>query len=264
MKRLIFIAVVCACVATPALADPEVRMHINGLYDVYRVGAGGEFAAEIISTSAFNSALGVSNVLDLYADSTKNQHSTSDTAENGPTFQTFCVETNEYISDHETHEVDFADYAVEGGTGGAIDMGSFYADPLSQAAAFLYEQFAKGLLPNTIYNYTPGQNRANAAGALQKAIWTLEEESHSGTAYAFGDISGAIQQFLADEFNGGATATISMLSDWRANNSQYGVKVMNLHSGSAQSQLVLVPVPAAVLLGFLGLGAAGMKLRKFS
>ena len=35
-------------------------------------------------------------------------------------------------------------------------------------------------------------------------------------------------------------------------------------TGYKQDQLYLVPVPGAVLLGILGLGAAGLKLRKFT
>ena len=47
------------------------------------------------------------------------------------------------------------------------------------------------------------------------------------------------------------------------------IRVMNLwtnenHTGDAQDLLVRVPVPGAILLGILGLGVAGVKLRKFT
>ena len=56
-------------------------------------------------------------------------------------------------------------------------------------------------------------------------------------------------------------------SVWKADNGTdawFGVKAMNLIGSDRQDQLVLIPAPAAALLGLLGLCAAGVKLRRFT
>ena len=106
------------------------------------------------------------------------------------------------------------------------------------------------------YEYTPGADRANEAGELQQAMWALEDEVGDPTGNEYFDL--AVTQFgsiaLAEADNAGHL-------------NQYPVKVMNLYDSlgnRAQDVLVLVPVPAAVLLGVLGLGVAGWKLRKYA
>jgi hypothetical protein len=100
-----------------------------------------------------------------------------------PNFQSFCVETTEYVSvPSGAYQVVLNTGAVYGDGGG---NGSF--DPLSVGAAWLYYQFQLGTLTN--YNYdglhtAQFASRAAAAADLQKAIWWLEGESGGdSTAY---------------------------------------------------------------------------------
>jgi hypothetical protein len=257
MKKALFVAALCSIVVGPLSADipgvPEVKMHITALNGNYRQGSGGEFAAEILDMTDWVTVLGF-NPLNLYADAAK----LPDTIANN--FMTFCVETNEYISDGSTHWVTFDDHAIAGGTGGGPN------DKLSQGAAFLYREFATASLGPTVYNYTPGAARAAAAENLQIAIWTLENEKLGPTVLDGTQMTAAIKDLLALEFTTGAWNDGTLAADlgvWRANNSgKYNVAVMNLNSTLAQSQLILVPLPGTILLGFLGLGYAGTKLRR--
>jgi hypothetical protein len=92
-----------------------------------------------------------------------------------------------------------------------------------------------------IYNYWLDTlaHTAGNADDVQNALWSQEGE-------------GGSHNYLNDLATG----------------STAGVMVMNLwtnrdHTGYAQDLLVRVPVPGAVLLGFLGLGVAGLRLRRF-
>jgi len=241
MKRLFFTTIVFVFLASPVLADlPTVKMwYGDSTTDGYRNGDtgfnGGEFTAEITGSDwPFDPRI-------YYHDDTKDEVKS-------PSFQTFCIELNEYIHpDGKEYHVALSDSAWLGGKGGPTP------DPLSIGAAYLYAQFARGIL--TGYEYTPGEIRENDAEALQMALWHLEEEL-------------TLSSPLGNEFISLASTNLSksVLELMGDNAGAYPVKVMRL-TGSPelfQDQLVLVPVPGAVLLGILGLGAAGLKLRKFA
>lgn len=262
MKRLIFIAAVCAFVAGPVLAGPYIRLYYGakiGDYDTdpFRDGSGGEFTAMVVDDGNYNGASWDYDVLSLYDNDTMNQvvptYQPAPTQPTTGTFQTFCVESQTYLSGEEGHlySVDINPYAVSGdGNADATTPGKDY---LSIGTAWLYGQFARGQLA---YQYDESTTfRDDDAELLQKAIWALEDEAaYVGTVTAANNkyYKAAVDKFAAtvrDDANGA-----------------FGVAVMNLWGSTtdSQDQLVLVPIPAAVLLGFLGLGAAGMKLRKFS
>lgn len=239
MKKILIFGVLCMSLAIPAMAD----MQVNVTYDTTQYSGavdgviGGEFRA---------TPIGWSGNLSLYDSKTK-----TDT-----TFQTFCIERKEYFTAGTTYGVDLRVEAMAGG-GNDGPIGPAGGDPISVGTAFLYQQFATGQL--TGYNYTYGSGRTTTAGELQIAFWILEDED-IGPSYSMADW---IVTALKAEF--GATST---LADWQADNykatSPYAVMVMNLHNSpqGVQDMLVLVPVPGAMLLGFLGLGYAGMRLRK--
>jgi len=243
MKRLIYIAVVCTFVAGPVMAEPQVQIQGYAGYRSASPWPGGEF------TVVLGNGWGSPNPTQYYVDSpgagTRNVQGTTNT------FQTFCVERDETFQWSIPYEVTISDAAI---FDGSPPTGS---DPISKATAYLYRQFATGKL--TGYDYDLTGDRADKAEDLQKAIWTLEDDLNNG------EIAGWIRDALAAEF--------SEETHWKEDaNGAYGVKVMNLwdvgfagvEGHQRQDMLVLVPTPAAVLLALLGLGSAGMKLRKHS
>ena len=218
--------------ASPADAD-QIQVGFSGSsYGPYQTGLGGEFTLHPL-TGWLN--------LSGYSAQTKDQ---------GPSissFQTFCIEENEYLYPYDaTYEGVLTGQAENGGKGGP------HPDPISRGTAYLYSQFAQGTLAG--YNY--GANRSVSAAALQEAIWWLEEEIPS---YTNGNI---FINLVASQFS---LATIRELN---ATAGQYGVYVLNLSgapNGVAQDQLYYKPsvgsasVPdSGTTLALLGLAMAGM------
>lgn len=161
---------------------------------------------------------------------------TSNLVQSG-TFQTFCLETTEFISLNTTYNAVLNSKAINGGAGGGSP------DPLSQGTAYLYQAFATGTLAG--YNY--GVGRTTSAGLLQNAIWMLENE------IAYSNATNPFIQLVESASVFGSQA--NAMADYTGSS----VKVLNLYtlSGSlAQDQLIYVPEPNTVLL--LGLGMIGL------
>ena len=100
------------------------------------------------------------------------------------------------------------------------------------------------------------------ADAMQRAIWYLEGENLGIST----GLSGTYINWANDAVNMGGSND-SWYNLW--GNTIGDIRVMNLwkyadYTGNAQDQLVRVPLPGAILLGVLGLGVAGLKLRKFA
>jgi len=134
--------------------------------------------------------------------------------------------------------------AFEGGSGGSPGTNP---DPLSPQSAYLYSLWLDNLIDHNTGN----------ANDIQEAIWYFEGESSTSN-----NLVNQADAALATDGSG------SWYETW--GNTIGDIRVMNLWTdvsctdGFAQDQFVRVPVPGAVLLGLLGLSAAGLKLRKFA
>ena len=229
MKKKLNIMVVCLLclfVTVPSFADMRIKLQDGQYGDT----GGGEFLITVLE-----------DPIGIY-DKVFN-----------PQFMTFCIETNEYVSYNEEYYVTIDTGAWNGGNSGGTP------DTLSPESAYLYSLWLDGT--DGINSITHSLTTANA---LQRAIWYLEDEgapwgSNLGDSGTY--IGWAMEAVTSDGDND------TWFDTW--GNTIGDIRVMNLwkyenHTGLAQDQLVRVPVPGAVLLGLLGLSAAGLKLRKFA
>lgn len=214
MKKVFALAVL-AGLATAAQAATIV---VN--QGAYSNGSGGEFNAKITGAGAFDAPLALTN---------------------SGWFETFCLEIPENFQPGATYNVTIDSFADGGGNGGQIGS----VDPLSDATAYLYYAFITGGLAGYDYADAFGQ-RKNNAGALQNAIWYLENET--GTLDSAEAI--AYYNYALTGANSGYAGTL--------------VYVANLYDnagGKHQSQLVAIPTPGA-LAGFAVAGVFAARRRR--
>jgi len=215
MRKLIFITIVCAFVAAPAVADMAQVTAFGLGWDATSYGAySGDFPMKTWG-------LGLPD----YGD--------------GEAFTTFCIERETTVTIGTVYNAVINTAAIHGG--GGTDP-----DPLDPATAWLYDQYLSGGL---------GAKTGQLATDVGMAIWYIEDE------IAWADLSEAQQDLVTDAEGSGWTDTgpYRVLNLWIRNadgSSNYDTDV--------QDPIVKVPVPAAVLLGMLGLSVAGVKLRKFA
>lgn len=164
------------------------------------------------------------------------------------TFQTFCIEKNEYFTPGATYNYSISSGAKNGGVSGAVNG----IDNISIGTAWLYSQFRNGLL----LNYG-GLNHKNEATALQDAIWWLEGEIGINRP---GGLAGTYLS-LADSAIGGNIT--------RNSAGAYNVVALNIidnYGNRQQDQLAIHPVPdtgtsmclAAMIFPFLLFGKSRM------
>ena len=159
-------------------------------------------------------------------------------------FQTFCVERNEYIVSATTYDVTLNNITVFSGV------------PLSIGTAYLYQQFALGTLAGYHYTDIPASSRAFAvhgsAFELQRALW-----------YYMGEYS-------YDPYNIYMNGIVALPANpFKVDNGAHQVAILNLWSPGQphdaahayQDVLTLVPEPATFALASLG-AAALLAFRK--
>ena len=152
----------------------------------------------------------------------------------GVPFKTFCVETGETLWPDKTYHA-------------AVNTKSVQTnDPLTGGAAWLYHSYLTRTNGVVVNSDADGRD-------LQQAIHLA-----MGLTNPIGDSFSSQAQSWANQ----AKAT-----SWHKNGYISNIRILNLTNtppADYQDILVAVPVPGAFLLGFLGLGAAGMKLRKLA
>ena len=253
---IISIAIVMCLSSAPAMADFDSGYSVvDRTTDYYTPGyGGGEFtlSTATLSTSAYSPL--TKNI------ATQDYNNGAIIVTMTTSFQTFCVETDEYV--FLPHMVEQTIINWDGTDSDAVYGGSDPSpepDPLDPMTAYLYTQFATGVLSNYDYptmGLMPGDDRDTDARQLQYAIWYIEQELGPGSL-----ISGSKAEAWYKE----AYDAVVTNQTWTGIGD---VRVLNLWDNTEptplQDMLYLVPVPGAVLLGILGLGVAGIKLRKFA
>jgi len=249
MRKALLTLAAFALFAAPAMADYTGGQVNWGRVGGYYAGNGGEFTLYsdggpglLLSNAAYDAkARGLGG------------HPES--------FQTFCVETGEHVAQPmaiivSTTFINEANGAVTGPGSHAILGGKAHGDNLDPRTAYLYTKFATGTLAG--YNY--GAGRSNSAGALQQAIWFIEQEA-GGANNAFVALANDATTVggNTDEWVGKGIEDVRILNAWTPGH------VGNMaYKHQDQLYLVSVPAPAAIGLGLIGLGLVGWLMRRLA
>lgn len=245
MKKLIFVITLCAFAAVPAAADMTVTEKgvspglVTSIHNYPGYYSGGAYTGVYQLTIVGSTTPGLAN----------------------GTVDSFCIDICQFAPSGQSYEVTSLNAAPINTDAGPM------GETRARYLATLLDKYWTDWSPsgNEILGYSYTNNEA--AGALQLAVWEVVAEfKGQGQTFNPGGWTVSGGQFSA---TCGDSVVISlansMLGDIAVENylSDYG-NYRALSSNSQQDYVVRVPIPGAVLLGMLGLGAAGLKLRRFA
>jgi hypothetical protein len=258
MKKLYMVLSLAGVMGAPNLFASMSVITMMDNTSSYSQGVGGEFRAVgnnpgldgIINWSAYSTSMSTKGTVSAVTDGSSWGYVSGI---NGDLyFQTFCIEYNEEFTPGNSYSAAISQRAMYGSE-------PPNGDPISIGTSWLYSRFAAGTLSG--YNYISGTGRENSAGALQDAIWWLEDEN-GGVRNSF--IDTAETALYGAGHTGGIYDT-----ELKGNaNGAYGVYALNLGlPGQVQDQLVIaVPETSTMVVGallLLPLGTGALRaLRK--
>jgi len=225
IKRIVFIAVMCAFVAAPAMADVYTWNFTNaGDYWVWNAtvnalpGGGSAYVPP--------SASGVEDEASVFA------------------------RINTQAPGHKVGDITGGGYTVSGLNNVGAVYGSLYLSPTggggSTVLILLSPMNWTGSGGNGSYTFDL-DTQADYRTRTPPGDWSSYDHARSGT---FDDVIGMLSA---------STDYAAFFGPQIGMSGTYGTTFT-----VSEIELTVVPVPAAVLLGMLGLGAAGLKLRKFA
>jgi hypothetical protein len=231
--KALCLAAVLGVVASNAFADPTVTLDLGAYGDLGGYG-GGEFTAigSGLSTAGYAS-----------------------TTSSGGSFETFCMAFNEEFVPGNWGGPAY-DYYLSNNT--FSNPSNAVSGTLTEGTAWLYSQYASGVLQGFDYSTGPSSNQATTAMELQEAIWFLQQSPGAPAPGAGNPFVSLVETTLGSSATTNATpgfdgVQIMVLTN---NNSNFG------STPNAQPQLYY-SVPdngtTVLLLGIAIVGLVGFK-----
>jgi len=146
-------------------------------------------------------------------------------------FESFCIETNELISNNGVYWTEISDRASFGGSGGPNP------DPIAAETAYIFKKW----WDNDGFDATGDSLVTDEdANVVQWAIWTIEQESFTGpTSDQLDDVNDLIADAVAH--NTGSIGGVRVMQLWTH-------QTLRDSAHKAQDQLTVVPEMSSVLL----------------
>ncbi len=190
----------------------------------------------------------------------------------GGGFETFCLARDLSITVPGTYN------ATVNANGTFTSDTAGHTQQLTKGSAWLYQQFASGVLSTYRYTATSGgttSGRAQDAANLQAAIWVMQGTYWYGATAAdlAADLSNVFVNLAANAFGGGTAGLLAAMAANAAGgfnvgalNLTYATTVGSIPIGTpAQSMLTLLPDGGTTLMlmgiGFSSLALVSRKLR---